>query len=240
MRRHRRRLALAVAIALSTAVSAANAQGLAVFDPLNYQQNLLTAVRALESLENQIRLLQGQAQQLLRMDQNLQPLRGGIGGDLQSTLAQLRARIGEGDALALKVRETDAGLERLYPTRFNEALSSDDLVKGARSRWEEAHASFRRAAALQAQVSETIDGDGRVLDGALRRSQAAVGALQVGQAGNELTALNVKQALQLQALLAVQHRAETADRLRDVVAEEEARTRFKTFLGNGRAYTPGR
>jgi P-type conjugative transfer protein TrbJ len=239
MRRDRRRV-LAAALAFSTGVSAADAQGLAVFDPLNYQQNVLTAVRALESVDNQVRLLQGQAQQLLRMDQNLQPLRGGIGGDLQSTLVQLRARIGEGDALALKVRETDAGLERLYPARFSEALSSDDLVRGARSRWEEAHASFRRAAALQAQVSETIDGDGHVLDGALRRSQAAVGALQVSQAGNELAALNVKQALQLQALLMVQHRAETADRLRGVVAEEEARTRFKTFVGNGRAYTPGR
>jgi len=239
MRRDRRRV-LAAALALSTGVSAADAQGLAVFDPLNYQQNLLTAVRTLESLENQVRLLQGQAQQLLRMDKNLQPLRGGIGGDLQSTLVQLRARIGEGDALALKVRETDAGLERLYPARFSEALSSDDLVRGARSRWEEAHASFRRAATLQAQVNETLDADGHVLDGALRRSQAAVGALQVAQAGNELAALNVKQALQLQALLTVQHRAETADRLRGIVAEEEARTHFKTFVGNGRAYTPGR
>ena len=163
MRRHRRRPTLAAVIALSTGISAADAQGLAVFDPLNYQQNLLTAVRALESLQNQVRLLQGQAQQLLRMDLNLQPLRGGIGGDLQSTLAQLRARIGEGDALALKVRETDAALERLYPGRFSEALSNDELVRAARSRWEEAHASFRRAAALQAQVGETIDGDGQLL-----------------------------------------------------------------------------
>jgi P-type conjugative transfer protein TrbJ len=240
MRRHRRGPTLAAVIALSTGISAAHAQGLAVFDPLNYQQNLLTAVRALENLQNQVRLLEGQAQQLLRMDQNLQPLRGSVGGDLQSTLAQLRARIGEGDALALKVRETDAALERLYPARFSEALSSDELVRGARSRWEEAHASFRRAAALQAQVSETVDGDGHLLDGTLRRSQSAVGALQVAQAGNELAALNVKQALQLQALLAVQHRAENADRLRGVVAEEEARTRFKAFVGNARAYTPGR
>ena len=89
-----------------------------MFDPLNYEQNLLTAVRTLESLQNQVRQLQDQAQQLLRMDLNLQPLGGGIGGDLQNTLAQLRARIGEGDALALKVRETDAAFERLYPKSF--------------------------------------------------------------------------------------------------------------------------
>ena len=102
-------------------------------------------------------------------------------------------------------------------------MTSDELVRAARSRWEEAHAGFRRAALLQGQVSEAIDGDGRLLGSVLLRSQSAVGALQVAQAGNELAALNVKQALQLQALLAVQHRADTADRLRSVIAEEEAR-----------------
>jgi len=239
MRRHDRRLIPAATIALVACVSSAQGQGLTVFDPLNYGQNLLTAARVLENLQNQVRMLQGQAQQLLRMDQNLRPLSGGIGGDLQSTLAQLRARIGEGDAIALKVRETDAAFQRLYPKTFSDTVTSDEMVQAARTRWEEAHAGFRRAALLQGQVTETIDGDGRLLGTVLQRSQSAVGALQVAQAGNELAALGIKQTLQLQALLAVQHRADTADRLRSVIAEEEARARFKSFVGNGRAYTRG-
>jgi P-type conjugative transfer protein TrbJ len=240
MRRSNRRLALAVPVVVAACIVATDARGLTVFDPLNYEQNLLTAVRTLEGIQNQVRQLQNQAQQLLRMDLHLQPLSGGIGGDLQTTLGQLRARIGEGDALALRVRETDAAFERLYPRTFSEAISNDDLLRAARSRWEEAHAGFRRAALLQGQVSEAIDGDGRLLDRVLLRSQGAVGALQVAQAGNELTALNVKQVLQLQALLAVQHRADTAERMRGVIAEEEARQRFRSFVGTGRAYSPGR
>lgn len=240
MRRSNRRLALAGSIVVAACIVATDARGLTVFDPLNYEQNLLTAVRALEGIQNQVRQLQNQAQQLLRMDLHLQPLSGGIGGDLQTTLGQLRARIGEGDALALKVRETDAAFDRLYPRTFSEAISNDDLLRAARGRWEEAHAGFRRAALLQGQVSEAIDGDGRLLDRVLLRSQGSVGALQVAQAGNELTALNVKQALQLQALLAVQHRADTAERMRGVIAEEEARQRFRSFVGTGRAYSPGR
>ena len=238
MKRHRRSCSLAP-IALDASLSAPQAQGLTVFDPLNYQQNLLTAARTLETLQNQVRLLQGQAQQLLRMDLNLQPLRGSVNGDLQTTLSQLHARIGDGDAVAMNVRATDAAFERLYPRTFSDAVTSDDLVRAARSRWEEAHAAFRRATLLQAQVSETVDGDGRLLSSVLQRSQTAVGALQVSQAGNELAAINVKQALQLQALLAVQHRADTTDRLRGVIAEEEARARFKSFVGNGTAYTRG-
>ena len=72
------------------------------------------------------------------------------------------------------------------------------------------------------------------------RSRDAVGALEAVQAGNELTALNVKQALALQGLLAAQYRAETTKRARDLAAEEEARQRFKTFLGTGNAYTASR
>ena len=240
MRRAPRRLALAGSVVVAACIAATDARGLTVFDPLNYEQNLLTAVRTLEGIQNQVRQLQNQAQQLLRMDLHLRPLQGGFGTDLQTTLAQLRARIGEGDALALKVRETDAAFDRLYPKTFADTVSSDDLLRAARSRWEEAHAGFRRAAVLQGQVSETIDGDGRLLDRVLLRSQGSVGALQVAQAGNELAALNVKQALQLQALLAVQHRADTAERMRGVIAEEEARQRFRSFVGAGRAYSPGR
>lgn len=240
MRRSQRRLALAGSIVVAACIAATDARGLTVFDPQNYGQNLLTAARALQSIQNQVSQLQNQAQQLLRMDVNLQPLGGGIGTDLQGTLSQLRARIGEGNALALKVRETDAAFERLYPTAFGASVTNDDLVRAARSRWEEAHGGFRRAAMLQGQVTESIDGDGRLLDRVLLRSQGSVGALQVAQAGNELAALNVKQALQLQALLAVQHRADSAERLRTLVAEEEGRQRFRSFVGAGRAYSPGR
>lgn len=240
MRRAPRRLALAGSVVVAACIAATDARGLTVFDPLNYEQNLLTAARTLENIQNQVRQLQNQAQQLLRMDLHLQPLSGSISTDLQTTLSQLRARIGEGDALALKVRETDAAFERLYPRTFAETVSNDDLLRAARSRWEEAHAGFRRASMLQGQIAESIDGDGRLLDRVLLRSQSSVGTLQVAQAGNELTALNVKQALQLQALLAAQHRADSADRLRSIVAEEEARQRFRSFVGNGRAYTAGR
>ena len=43
----------------------------------------------------------------------------------------------------------------------------------------------------------------------MTRSNNAAGALEVAQAGNELTGLSVKQSLALQSLIAAQHRAET-------------------------------
>ena len=46
--------------------------------------------------------------------------------------------------------------------------------------------------------------------------------------------MSVKQALPLQSLLAAQHRAETLEKRARLATEEEARQRFKTFLGTGR------
>jgi P-type conjugative transfer protein TrbJ len=231
------RLALVTCAAIATATLMSGASAVTVFDPWNYQQNLLTAVRSLDQIQNQIQQLQNEAAQLLRMDRHLKSLTGSLSPDLQSTLTQLRSRLSEGEALALKVRDTDAAYERLFPKSFSDALSGDDLTRAAKSRWEETYAAFKRAALLQGQVADATETDARLLDQTLARSQNAVGALQAAQAGNELTALNIKQSLQLQTLLAAQSRAETTDRARTLVAQQQAREQFKSFLGEGRAYT---
>ena len=237
MTRIPKRLLALIAAAALVGLSPANA--ITVFDPWNYQQNLLTAVRSLDQIQNQIRQLENEAAQLMRMDRHLQSLSGSMSPDLQSTLTQLRSRLSEGEALALKVRETDAAYERLYPKTFPEAVSSDDLTRAAKSRWDETYAGFRRAALVQGQVADSTETDARLLDQILTRSNGSVGALQATQAGNELSALHVKQALQLQTLLATQSRAETTDRARNLVAQQQAREQLKSFLGDGRAYTRG-
>ena len=109
------------------------------------------------------------------------------------------------------------------------SLSSDAVLRNAQQRWEEEYASLQRAALLQGQIGDGIDVDSRLLSQAMDRSRLANGALEVAQAGNELTGLSVKQALALQSLLAAQHRADTLTRARDVASEEEARQRFKSL-----------
>ena len=117
------------------------------------------------------------------------------------------------------------------------ALSTDDVLRNAKSRWDEEYAALRRAALLQGQIADSVDGDVRLLGDAMARSKNAAGALEVAQAGNELAGLSVKQSLQLQSLLAAQQRAEAFARARDLATEDEARQRFKSFVGTGSAYS---
>jgi P-type conjugative transfer protein TrbJ len=215
---------------------AQSAAQLTVFDPANFQQNLLSAARALEQINNQVLTLQNQALMIARMDLNLKRLGPTLSSDLQRTLSALQSQLTAGEGIALRLSTTQSAYEQLFPKQASAALTSDDALRNAKVRWDEAYAVFQRAALVQGQVADGISTDTSLLAAALGRSRDAVGALEAVQAGNELTALNVKQALALQALLAAQHRAETTARASGLAAEEEARQRFKTFLGSGKAY----
>ncbi len=63
----------ALVIAIACAASPSSAQ-LIVFDPNNYAQNVLTAARELQQINNQITSLQNQAQMLLNQAKNLASL----------------------------------------------------------------------------------------------------------------------------------------------------------------------
>jgi P-type conjugative transfer protein TrbJ len=223
----------------ASCISGAFAQ-LAVFDPANYGQNLLTAARALEQITNQVRQLQNQLLMLQRMDQNLVRLGSTISPDLQRTLGDIQTQLRAGEGIALRLQTTQSGYDHLFPRQVSSSLSTGDVLRNAQDRWNEEYAAFRRAALLQGQIADGIETDTQLLGGAMARSRNAAGALEATQAGNELTGLSVKQALALEGLLAAQHRALTVTRARDLATEDEARQRFKTFVGTGSAYTASR
>ncbi len=237
-----RKLVIAVPIAgsLLTSCVTRSAAQLTVFDPANYSQNLLTAARTLEQINNQIRQLQNQVLMIQRMDQNLVRLGTTISPDLQRTLSDIQNQLRAGNGIALRLQATQSGYEQLFPRQVSSALSSDDVLRNAKTRWDEEYAAFKRAAFLQGQIADNVEGDTRLLADAMARSRDAAGALEATQAGNELVGLSVKQTLALQSLLAAQHRAETLSRARDLATEDEARQRLKTFIGTGSAYTANR
>jgi P-type conjugative transfer protein TrbJ len=86
--------------AVASCVPRSTAQ-LTVFDPANFQQNLLTAARALEQINNQVRVLQNQVLMIARMDQNLVRLGGTMSPDLQNALGSINTLL-SGPATALQ------------------------------------------------------------------------------------------------------------------------------------------
>lgn len=209
-----------------------------VFDPANYGQNLLTAARTLHQINHQITQLKNQARMLTNQSRNLTNLPTSVSGDLQHSLALTDGLIRSARNVSYQVSAIDAHYRRLYPQKYAAATTSSQILQDGQEAWNVARAGFQHSLQVQATVVEQVRTDSIVLDRLVSRSQSATGNLQVAQAGNQLAALNAKQSMQLQTLLAAGARAESLDRAATLAAREQARARFQNFLGDRKAYTP--
>ena len=69
-------------------------------------------------------------------------------------------------------------------------------------------------------------------------SQGASGALQAGQAGNQLLALQAQQLADLTATVASQARAQTLESAQRAAAQDQGREQLRRFLTQGQGYQP--
>ena len=209
-----------------------------VFDPSNYSQNVLTAARTLQQINNQIRSLQNEAQSLLNQARNLSTISFPEMQAITASLRQIDQLMDEARGVQFRVDNLDQQFARLFPDRFDAALTNDQHVVDARNRLDTSKAALRQTMGVQAQVVENIAADARTLNGITARSQSAEGALQAQQATNQLLALVAKQQFQLQNLMAAQYRADAIERARRVQSQADARAATAKFLDSGNAYTP--
>lgn len=230
-------LASTLGIAVCTAVATPASAQISVFDPTNYSQNLLSAARALEQINNQIQSLQNEASMLANMAKNLKPAEFPQLQALTERLRQIDQLMERAQAVDFRVDTLDDQLRKLFPQGFDQALTSDAQVQAAKARLDAQMAAYQQTMRVQAQVVENVRADAETLNAIAARSQGAEGALQVGQATNQLLALLAKQQLQLQNLMAAQYRAEAIEAARRAKAEADARAATKKFLGSGSAYT---
>ena len=211
---------------------------LTVFDPSNYSQNLLTAARTLQQVNNQIRSLQNQAQSLVNQARNLTTIGFPEIQAITQTLQQIDQLMGEAQGIQFRVDGLDQQFRQLFPQNFNQAMTMNGQVVAARTRLDTEMAAYKQTMGVQAQVVENVQVDAQTLNGIVSRSQGAEGALQAQQATNQLLALTAKQQFQIQNLMAAQYRAQAVEQARRAQAEIDARAMTTKFLGSGSAYTP--
>jgi P-type conjugative transfer protein TrbJ len=209
-----------------------------VFDPSNYSQNLLTAAHTLSQINNQIKMLQNQAQGLINQAKNLKTISFPELQALQQMLQQIDKLMGQAQGIQFRVSGLDQQFKALFPTGFDAAITSNQQVAAARTRLDTSMAAYKQTMSVQAQVVENIAADEANLSGIVARSQGAEGALQAQQATNQLLALVAKQQFQIQTLMAAQDRADALERANRGQAESDARGATAKFLGSGNAYTP--
>jgi type IV secretion system protein TrbJ len=227
-------------IALATmTVAVTPASAILVYDPTNYAQNVLTAARTLEQINNQIRQLQNQATSLINQAKNLTTLPLTILEPLRAQIQQTQQLLREAQRMAYNVQQIQAQFGAEYK---NIDLSASDqaLVAGAEGRWKTSVAAFEDALKVQAGAVANIDGARGAVTSLVTASQSASGALQAAQAGNQLLALQSQQLADLTAVVAAQGRAQALDAAGAATAKAQAREQLRRFLTPGRGYVAGR
>ena len=209
-----------------------------VYDPSNYAQNVLTAARTLEQINNQITSLQNEAQMLINQARNLASLPHSSLQALQQNVQRTQQLLGQAQNLAFEVGQIDPAFQSQYG---NVALSSTDaqLVADARSRWENTVGGLQDAMRVQAGVVGNIDTNRAEMATLVGESQGATGALQATQAGNQLLALQSQQLSDLIAVISANGRADALSEAERATAAEQGRIQRQRFLMPGSGYQPG-
>ena len=230
-------LRLAAVIGLATLAMSGQAQALIVFDPNNFGQNVLTAARTLEQVNNQILSLQNEAAMLQNEAKNLQNLNYSSLGQMTGALSQIGSLMNQADGLSFNLTRLENQWQQQYPTSYGATASTNDVAVAAQGRWRSAMDAFHQSMQVQSQIVANVQSDQPLLTNLVNQSQGAAGALQAQQASNQLIALSAKQQMQIQQLMAAQYRAQSEDAARKAQAEAAARAMTTQFLGAETAYS---
>jgi len=226
------------ALGVATLTSAPAAAQLSVFDPSNYTQNVLTAARTLQQINNQIQSLQNEAQMLINQGKNLKTVDFPQLNELRERLQQIDQLMGQAQGIDYRIDQLDERFRQLYPQDFDQGFSRDQRVARARDQLDTAMASFRQTMGVQNRIVDNVRSDTQALAEIVARSQGAEGSLQAQQATNQLLALTAKQQLQIQNMMAAQFRSQSIEQAQRAQIAREARESTDRFLGDGKAYTP--
>ncbi len=229
---------LATPLAVSPMLSTPAAAQWVVYDPTNYAQNVLTAARSLEQINNQIRSLQNEAQSLINQARNLASLPYSSLQQLQQNVQRTQQLLRQAQNIAYDVQNIDQMFQQQYG-KASLTASDAELVNGARSRWQNTVGGLQDAMRVQAGVVANIDTNRAQMSALVDQSQGATGALQATQAGNQLLALLAQQLADLTAVGAANGRAQALTEAERAAAAEQGREQRRRFLTPGSGYQPG-
>jgi len=237
MKRVRHVAAITVlATAIVNAASSTSAQ-LIVFDPNNYAQNMLTAARELQQINNQITSLQNQAQMLINQARNLASLPYSSLQQLDQSIQRTQQLLAQAQRIAYDIKQIDQAFSTTYAPASTSG-SDQALIANAQTRWQNSVAGLQDALRVQATVVGNLDTNRTQMSALISSSQGATGVLQATQAGNQLLGLQAQQLADLTAAIAAQGRAQNLETAQRITAQDQGREQLRRFLAPGRGYQP--
>jgi P-type conjugative transfer protein TrbJ len=225
----------AVCVTLTTAPLQAQ---VAVFDAGNFAENVLTAARELQQVNNEIQGLENQATMLINQAKNLASLPYSTLAQLDQSIDQTQELLAQAQNIGYDITAINQAFTQVYPETYSSTTTSGQLEADAQSRWENARASYQDAMNVQAGVVQNLATTHAQIDALVSSSQSAEGALQASQASNQILAVQSGQLADIASLIAAQGRAAALAGAADAESQVQARAQLNQFLSTGSGYQP--
>jgi len=238
---HRLRAALAAGVAvltLATTSLPARAQWI-VYDPNNFSQNVLTAARELQQVNQNIQSLENQATMLINQARNLASLPYSSLAQLEASIQRTEQLLMQAQNIAYSVTTIDQAFTQVYPQSYSGSTSNTQLLADAQTRWQNARAGYQDSMNVQAGVVQNLQNAQTQISALISSSQSASGALQAAQSGNQLMGLAAQQLSDLTGVIAAMARAQSLDSAGRLESEAQGQQQMQNFLNYGAGYQPG-
>jgi P-type conjugative transfer protein TrbJ len=239
--RHRLRAALAAGVAMLTLATTsvpAHAQWI-VYDPTNFSQNVLTAARELQQVNQNIQSLENQATMLINQAKNLASLPYSSLAQLEASIQRTEQLLIQAQNIAYSVATIDQAFTQVYPQSYSGSTSSTQMLADAQTRWQNARAGYQDSMNVQAGVVQNLQNAQTQISALVSSSQSASGALQAAQSGNQIMGLAAQQLADLTGVIAAMARAQSLDNAGRLESEAQGRQQMQNFLNYGAGYQPG-
>lgn len=189
-----------------------SALAIVVFDPSNFAQNVLSAIRALQSNVNEAKMLANQIISLANEAKNLTSLPWDLIDDFRDQLTDLFSTVGSVNGLMNNLATLQSRFEDLYPDIINnwDPVTRESMAQDMRRWISNTREMMLGAAKTGAQVLEGLPQNQAQLQKLMSDSQSSVGILQATQAGNQIAGTIAGQLIGLNTQLAMYTQAYTA------------------------------
>jgi P-type conjugative transfer protein TrbJ len=199
-----RRLVAALAITVLAVLPRASAYAIIVLDPTNLVQNTISALKAIESVTNEVQMIANQMRQIENMVRNTSTYGGVWDREALPRLIRLGQIIEDEQAITYAM----AGMDRVFRERYPGYRPVTDWP-AAYDQWTRTTLDTLRGTLAAAHLhAEDFADEQRRIQTLTALSDSAEGRMQAVQAGNMLAAEQIQQLVKLRQLMMAQINAQ--------------------------------
>lgn len=189
-----------------------SAQAIIVFDPTNFSQNILTALRTLQSNINEATQIANQVQGLANDARNLQSLPVSTLSAFQTQFRALLTVVNNIQGLAQDYAHLQAQFEQMFPdySQITGTLSTQAVSADLQKWLDNNRTTLQGAVTTGAALLQQLPQNQADITTLVNSSQGAQGALQALQSGNQLSAQIAGQLMNLNTQMGTYQQAQMA------------------------------